>query len=123
MKRLIKAATENEVILSSTYFDLVQRHGVGMQNTPYTSLEVISNGEAYKHVVSIRLESKWEDFNGEEVHYTYYPERTNISHGMRSSSDTLAETQEYIDVLESALEFVDTKLIPWFRKHPEWVAK
>ena len=95
-----------EVIFSEGPFTLVKKQGVGMNNTPWEGLEVKSSDAADKHVVEIRLEPNWPKFEGQPVKYSYNPEKTNIAHGMRMSADTLADTQEYIEVLQAALSFV-----------------
>lgn len=88
---------------SDGMFELVKVEGTGMNNTPYTALTVRSSGLAEKYVVEIRLQSTWQDFTGDPVKYSYYG--VEVAHGMRSVADTLEETQEYIDVLQSALSF------------------
>ena len=84
-------------ILKSKNFELAVYKGVGTNDTPYTRLEVESKGTAHKHVVSIDLDSKWEDFVGKPVQYKYYNVR--VSHGMRMRIDTLdAKAEDMADV-------------------------
>ena len=103
--RIIKESKINNSLLRSNdgMFELVKVEGVGMNNTPYTALQVRSSGLAEKHVVEIRLQSSWGKFEGEPFTYSYYG--VEVAHGMRSVIDSLKDTQEYIDVLESALSF------------------
>ena len=105
MKRLIRA-NSNPVIFEDEYFQFIRKSGVGMKNTPWSGLAVVSKGLANKHVVEIRLNTKSRGiatFDGTPVNYEY--KDCYIAHGMRSVSDTLDETAEYIDVLEDALDF------------------
>lgn len=74
----------------------------GINDTPYEKLDVKSIGLADKHVVEVRLDSNCPDFKGEPVKYVY--DKVYVSHGMRMKSDSLAETQEYIKVLQEAIE-------------------
>lgn len=104
MKRFIKSS-ERDVIFSSEYFDFIRTEGIGMNDTPWSGLAVISKGLAKKHVVEIRLNTigGFPRFDGEPVVYKYRD--CEIAHGMRSVKDTLEDTEEYIDVLEAALDF------------------
>lgn len=104
MVKIINESSSTSLLKSSDgMFELVKIEGVGMNNTPYTALAVKSSGLAEKHVVEIRLSSDFPDFNGDPVKYSYYG--VEVAHGMRSVMDTLEDTQEYIDVLQSALSF------------------
>ena len=107
MKRLIQSSTVSDVIMKSDdgLFEVVERSGVGMNRTPWTGLDVISHGDAEKHVVDIRLRSVPAAFKGPENPVTYKYDDVYVSHGMRMSSDTLEDTARYIEVLQSALEF------------------
>lgn len=103
MKRWIKAASGN-VLFEDPYFSLIEDGGIGINDTPWEGLRVISKGSAKKHVVEIRLKTKGSpDFNGEPVTYQYSD--VEVAHGMRSTSDTLEDTEEYIEVLEDAVAF------------------
>ena len=84
-------------------FILYYHEGVGVNDTPYEELEVHSLGLAKKHVVDVELNTAgFYPFNGEPVKYEY--NRVEVNHGMRMHADTLAETKEYIDVLNEALD-------------------
>ena len=84
-------------------FILRRIQGVGANDTPYDELEVKSIGLAEKHVVSIRLNYRgFYPYEGNPVKYEY--NGVEVSHGMRMKSDTLAETAEYIKVLQEAVE-------------------
>ena len=92
-----------EVIREFENFTLVYVTGVGSNETPYEELEVRSKGIAEKHVVEVRLNYRGTyPYNGQPVKYTY--SSVEVSHGMRMKIDTLAETQEYINVLKEALD-------------------
>ena len=106
MKRIIKAST-NSPLLTSKYFDLVETHGRSVYGYEWEGLKVISKGAAEKHVVEIRLDSS--NYMGKDIEgdvFTYEYDNANIAHGMRSSVDTLEETEEYIKVLQEAVDFV-----------------
>lgn len=104
IKIINESGSSNSLLKSSDgMFELVKVEGVGMNNTPWTGLRVKSSGLAEKHIVEIRLHSNYPDFNGDPVKYSY--RGVDVAHGMRSRVDTLEETQEYIDVLQSALSF------------------
>lgn len=84
-------------------FVLYYVEGVGVEDTPYQELEVKSIGIADKHVVHVELNSaRVYQYNGAPVKYEY--KSVEVKHGMRMQADTLAETKEYIDVLNEALE-------------------
>lgn len=84
-------------------FILRRVQGVGANDTPYDELEVKSIGLAEKHVVEVRLGYKgFYEYKGEPVKYEY--SEVEVSHGMRCRRDTLAETAEYIKVLQEAVE-------------------
>lgn len=91
-----------EVIKEFENFTLEHVTGVGINDTPYEELEVRSKGLAEKHVVSIELDSSVYTFNGEPVKRLV--NKAYVKHGFRSVPDTLAETQEYINVLKEALD-------------------
>lgn len=116
MKKLIKAGTSSrDIIFEDEYFDFVRTSGIGMQNTPWTGLSVISKGLAEKHVVEIRLNPLgWVDFVGDPVDRKY--KDAYVAHGMRTRSDTLDETIEYIEVLEDAVEFA-TAVNEWLAEN------
>ena len=106
MKKLIKASRNNKVIFEDKNFALIEERGVGINDTPWTGLEVkTKDGSlAEKHVVEIRLNTIGRsDFNGTPVVREYSD--AYVAHGMRGSSDSLKETMEYIDVLEDAVDF------------------
>ena len=109
MKRVINTSiSPYEVIAESVdgMFTLVRRNDIGINDTPWEGMEVLNNGLAKKHVVDVVLRSKNSpDFDGQPVRYEY--EDAYVSHGMRGAIDTLEETNEYIEVLESALNFAE----------------
>ena len=84
-------------------FILRRIQGTGSNNTPYDELDIKSIGLAEKHVVEVRLDYRGTyPFNGEPVKYMY--DKVYVSHGMRMKSETLAETKEYRDVLNEAID-------------------
>lgn len=107
MKRVIRAAADaNPVIFEDEMFTFCKESGIGVEDTPWEGLTVKSKGLAKKHVVEIRLNVKGNPaFDGEPVKFQY--KDCYIAHGMRSASDTLDETAEYIDVLENAIDFAE----------------
>ena len=77
-----------------------------MEPKAWEGLIVKSSDAAEKHVVEVRLCIAGNPpFDGTPVKHRYNPERTEISHGMRMRTDTFADTEEYIKVLEAALVF------------------
>lgn len=122
-KRSLRESIIGEELLRSNNgnFVLVTNSGTGVQNTPWEGLEVKSEGLAHKHVVEIRLTSKFPKFEGQPVHFTYYPNGTEVAHGMRMTTDSLKDTEEYISVLQEAVEFVP-EIISFLENHPEWNA-
>ena len=92
-----------EVIFSEDDFTLCKEYGIGMSDTPWECLIIKSSDVAEKHVVEVRLCIAGNPpFDGTPVKHRYDPERTEISHGMRMRTDTFADTEEYIKVLEAA---------------------
>ena len=110
MKKVIRGGSNvRETIFEDEYFDLVKSHGIGINNTPWSGLDVVTKeGPARKHVVEIRLNTKDRGthlFDGTPVNYEYRD--CYIAHGMRSVMDTLDDTREYIKVLQDAVDFAE----------------
>lgn len=106
MRSSIIAASSNDAILTSAtgLFSLFKTSGVGINNTPWTGYRVSRSGLADKHVVDVKIEQIAQgDFDGNPV--TYLPNVCHVAHGMRSTIDTGADTEEYIKVLQEALDF------------------
>lgn len=106
MKKVILATSEsNDSIMTSANgnFELVSREGIGVNNTPWSGYSVISRNLADKHVIRIQIDSRSGKYDGTPVFNE--PTRCYVSHGMRSSIDTGADTQDLINVLKEALEF------------------
>lgn len=91
-----------EVIREFDNFTLVRETGIGMNDTPYENLAVRKKGLAEKHVVEVKLDRTNAMYNGEPVIHKYTG--VYVNHGMRMKQDTLAETKEYIDVLNEAID-------------------
>lgn len=115
----------SDIYLTSGDFTLVRKVGIGVDNTPWDGLEIISKGVANKHVVDIRLNSlnyihEELDDSGEKLPFRYiYDDNVSVYHGIRSTVDTLNETLEYAQCLELAVDFA--RLVQsWLRMHPEW---
>lgn len=106
--------------LKSKNFELVVNRGVGINDTPYTELAVLSKDLAEKHVVGINLNYISENFEGKPVQYKYTGE-VCVYHGMRMSYDSLDETLEYIEVLKEAVDFAKD-VSAWIDANPEWKA-
>lgn len=109
MKRIlvssITASSNNAILTSATgLFSLFKASGVGRNNSPWTVYRVISSGLANEHVVEVKLDQTAQgDFDGNPV--TYLPRSCYVSHGIRPRIYTGADTQEYIKVLQEALDF------------------
>ena len=106
MKKVILATSgSNDSIMTSSNgnFELVSREGIGVNNTPWSGYSVISSNLADKHVIRIHIDWKNEKYDGTPI--VKKPMRCYVSHGMRGSVDTGADTQELINVLKEALDF------------------
>lgn len=88
-------------------FTLCKREGVGINDTPYTQLEVLSNGDAEKYVVEIRLNSDMPSYDGKPVKFSHSD--CHISYGLRNIILSDSDIKEFINVLNEALEF-ETKI-------------
>lgn len=111
-----------EVIFAEGDFSLVKENGIGIQDTPWEHLRVISEGNAEKHVIEVRLDPyRSPKFEGKPVKYTYGPNALEVSHGMRSKKDTLAETEEYIEALKEAVIFAK-RVQKFIDESDEWRA-
>lgn len=109
-----------EIVFSDGDFSLYKKSGVGMNDTPWEGLIVKSSNAAEKHVVEVRLDVKRaHNFDGQPVKYVYDPERTTVSHGMRMTYDSFADTEEYIEVLKSALAFA--KRVNQYMIDNDWI--
>lgn len=109
-----------EVIFSEGDFTLVKSTGIGVEDTPWTMLEVISDNNAAKHVIEIRLiPHGMPRYEGKPIFYKY--EGAQVSHGMRMKSDTLKETEEYIESLKEALAFA-RRVERYIKENAEWSA-
>lgn len=108
-----------ETIFSEGDFTLVKESGIGMNDTPWEGLKVKSSDAAEKHVVEVRLSSVgWPQYDGTPIKYKYNPNEVEVFHGMRMTRDSFADTEEYIEVLKSALAFA--KRVQNFIIGSEW---
>lgn len=120
MKKYIKASAYSKNVIATSkdgMFTLISEEGVGRENTSWKGLSIIGDDLAEKHVVEIRMITKGSpDFNGEPVKYEY--SGVYVAHGMRNVMDTLKDTEEYIQVLQSALDFAKgmDKYISWWNE-------
>jgi len=115
MKRVIRAsAYDNATIFEDENYIFKKEHGIGVNDTPYYGLAVkAKNGSpADKHVVQVRLNSDFPRYEGAPVGITY--QGAYVAHGMRSSTDTWDDTQEYIEVLQDSLDFAK-KVTQWIK--------
>ena len=110
-----------EVLMTSKNgnFVLITREGVGMNDTPWKELKILSEDLASKHIIEIRLDSNSgiPNYVGKPVQLTYSD--VSIAHGMRMERDTLADTKEYIEVLEEALDFA-ARVKDFINTSEEW---
>ena len=83
-------------------FILYHETGEGINGTPYEDLVVKSIGLAEKHVVEVNLRRVGYKYDGKPVKHLFTG--VYVNHGHRGMIDSLAETQEYIDVLKEALD-------------------
>ena len=122
MKKYVKASRSGEVLLTSRggNFKLCTNSGIGMQNTPWTGFVVVRSKLADKHVVDIRIDTQWADFNGEPV--DYQPRACHVCNGMRSTRDTIADLQTFILLLEEAIEF-KYEIDDYFSDVPDYTAE
>ena len=105
-KKAVLGATRGNTIFEDEYFDFIEVSGIGMNDTPWSGLEVKSKGLADKYVIGIQLQSSnWPKFKGEPVQWTY--KNAYVNQGMRSATNTLDETREVIKVLEDAVDFAE----------------
>lgn len=95
------------LIFSEGDFALYKKEDIGCHDTHFEGLEVKSSDNAAKYVVEVQLFSDSPRFDGTPVKYRYDTERTAVVHGMRSRSESLAETAEYIEVLQAAIAFAN----------------
>lgn len=103
--RIIRES-DDEVVFEDEDFVLRKVSGVGVNDTPWTGLNVESRGLAEKHCVEVRLQTKnYPIFDGKPVEYAY--KFAYVAHGMRMKTDTLDETREYIAVLDEAVNFAE----------------
>lgn len=118
MKRVLRASTNN-VIFEDEYFELRKDSGVGMNDTKWEGLKVVSKGAAVDYVVQIRLASKNADFDGTPVKYEYFDSPATVVHGMSLRNETLEDTEEYISILEDAVDFA-YRVNDWIRQNPDY---
>ena len=96
-----------EVIFTEGDFTLVKESGIGMRDTPWESLRIISDDNAEKHAIEIRLDSyRSPNFEGKPVKYTYGPDAVRFSLGVIKRKYSLAGYEEYFKALEAAVAFV-----------------
>lgn len=115
MKRVIRAsAYDNDMIFEDENYIFKKEHGTGVNDTPYYGLAVREKDGslADKHTVQVRLSSNYPRFEGTPVGITY--RGAYVAHGMRGVTDTWDDTEEYIEVLQDALDFAK-KVTQWIR--------
>lgn len=91
-----------KVIKTFGDFSLIYEEFENINKEKCQALSIKSTGIAKKHVIEIRLNGRTHTFNGDVKKYLY--SGCYVAHGMRSESDKLAETKEYIDALTAALD-------------------
>ena len=117
-------AYENIMKSSKGNFVLTRVEGIGRNDIPYIQLQVRSVNDGEKYVVRIDLESRWVNFDRDDPEdktpiRTTYTDRVTIAHGFRSTTETLEETAEYIEVMKEALDFA-YKVKEYIIDTPEW---
>ena len=119
MKRYIKSSSYR-AIFEDENFVFSKTSGIGMNNTPWQGLEVDTKpgSIAQKHVVEVRLNFRRKgDFDGNLVIY-YYTD-AYVAHGSRMTQDSLKDTEEYIEVLQDAVDFA-YRVNQWLHENPEY---
>ena len=116
-------AYENLISSSSGNFVLIKKEKIGRSDIPCESLEVRSVNNGDKYVVRIDLDGyvNWDREDEEDktpVRYQY-TNKVNVAHGFRSTTESLEETAEYIEVMKEALDFA-YKVKTYIEDHPEW---
>ena len=96
---------KTETIMKSDdgLFEFVKKTGTKKgeddEEIPWVHFDVYSKGAAEKHVVRISLGIYGSNFDDPWYQYV------EVNHGMRMRRDTFEDTEEYINVLTSALKF------------------
>ena len=114
MKRVIRANT-NSVIFEDEFFVFKTESGIGRNDTPWEGLVVKSKpgSLAEVHVVEVRLNTTgWPNYEGEPIKHQYSD--AYVAHGMGMAQDTWEDTEDYIYVLEDALDFAK-RVTEWIR--------
>jgi len=106
MKKLIKAARNDDVIISSDMFELVSTSGIGIDNTPWTGYDVISKGSASDLVVRLGLDSRMVDWDSwEEGDPPIANNYTGIYLSWGFGSHGHPDPRVMVEVLEEAMDF------------------
>lgn len=108
-----------ETILQNDNFVLFKSEGIGMQDTPYTRLEVRSQGKAKEQVVRIEMSANMPKFEGAPVQYKYH--NAYVAYGLNIRTPSRKDIEDLIEVLQDALNFVD-RVNAWLNDNPEWLA-
>lgn len=113
--------SNSDVIFETESFIFRRTHGVGVNNTPWTGLNVVSQGLADKYAVEIRLTTVGNpEFDGTPVNFTYLDDGTYVAYGLPCSgySRRLSGTIEFIHVLEDAVDFAE-RVNHWLQENHE----
>ena len=97
----------------------MEYNGIGINDTEYQALKVMSVDKAEDCVVEIRLNFQWLDFNGGFEKYKYYD--AVVAYGFGSKSLSLKETEEFIEVLQDGIAFARS-INRWLDENPEYKA-
>lgn len=109
-----------ELIFSQGDFTLVKESGIGVNDTPWEGLAVISEGKANDFVIEVRLLGcDLPRFEGKLVHYKY--SEVSVAHGFASRHETLKDTEDYIECLKEAVEFA-RRVEHYIQNNEEWRA-
>lgn len=106
-------------IFTTKNFTFQEKSDVGINNTPFTALEVISKHLASKYGIFINFRAFNDEFVGNPVQIVY--DGVYVSHDPRGCIDTLEETSEMLFVMHEALVFAE---IVWnYIKGSKWEHK
>lgn len=109
-----------ETILQNDNFVLFKSEGISIQDTPYTRLEVRSQGKAKEQVVRIEMSGNMPKFEGTPVQYKYHSD-AYVSYGLNNRTPSRKDIEDLIEVLQDAINFAD-RVNAWLNDNPEWLA-
>lgn len=99
---------------------MFKSEGIGVQDTPYTRLEVRSVGKADEQAVRIEMRANMPKFDGTPVQYKYHSD-AYVSYGLNNHIPSRKDIEDLIEVLQDAINFAD-RVNAWLNDNPEWLA-